>query len=300
MLNLLSFPLVKTSLGILVFINCLHSLTQTTMGATFRLFPDTFIDDNLSLKIVTTQDLIGSDLLAELIPTQKATATVDNSATSEPIREGVSAQSNLSIDSVISSLTQINLEATRSDGAAPEVPILPQVEASDINKGIYEFEATPAEELSDPVSIGIIPLLEPIPTPRGGVNTASTGIPADIAFPGVNDSSLPQLGGPVQIIASPSANFTTPLAQVGLPSATRVQARNWGDSVVNVFFASLPEAEVGNIDEFIRTVYRTSPSDMVKRIDDSLDLTVDTEFRSTPTEFFPANAMPSGDFNRSL
>ena len=300
MLKLLSFPWLKTSLGILVFINCLHSLTQTTMGATFRLFPDTFIDDNLSLKIVTTQDLIGSDLLAELIPTQNPTATVNNSVTSEPIREGVSGESNLSFESIVSSLNQIELDATSSDGPAPEVPILPQVEASDINKGIYEFETTSAEELSDPLSVGIIPVLDPIPTPRGGVDTAATGIPTDIAVPGVNDSFLPQLGGPVQIIASPSANFTTPLSQVGLPSASSVQARSWGDSQVAVFFASLPEAEVGNIDEFIRTVYRTSPSDMVERIDESLDLTVDTELRSTPTNIFPANAMPSGDFNRNL
>ena len=300
MLNLLSFPLVKTSLGILVFINCLHSLTQTTMAATFRLFPDTFIDDNLSLKIVTTQDLIGSDLLAELIPTQNATATFDNGSTSESIREGVSGESNLSFESIVSSLNQINLDATSSGGPAPEVPILPQVEASDINKGIYEFETTSAAELSDPVSIGIIPVLDDIPTPGGGVNTSATGIPAGIAVPGVNDSSLPRFGGPVQIIASPSANFTTPLSQVGLPSATSVQARSWGDSQVAVVFTSLPEAEVGNIDEFMRTVYRTSPSDMVERIDESLKLTVDTELRSTPTDIFPANAMPSGDFNRNL
>ena len=78
-----------------------------------------------------------------------------------------------------------------------------------------------------------------------------------------------------------------------------MQAGSWGDAELDVLFASLAEKEVGDIDSFMRTVYRTSVSDMVKQIDASLDLTIDTDFNSMPAEVFPRNAMPSGEFNRT-
>ncbi len=118
--------------------------------------------------------------------------------------------------------------------------------------------------------------------------------------PNLQQSSLPRFGGPVPIIGGPSRNFVTPLRQVGLPGVASVQAASWGDTQVDVFFASLPKQQVVDINTFMRTVYRKNISDMIKQIDSSLDLTVDTNFNSMPAEVFPRNPMPSGNFNRTL
>ncbi len=297
-------PLRTTILGLVVSISYVYPLNQTTLAATFRLFPEVFIDETLSVETPTPEKLIDPDLLAQLLSAEDTLATSEDRFSPDGITEAVSGRSNLSLESIVSSLTQVNLDSTREEGSIPDVPILPQVAAPDIYKEIYDFGTTSAEELSDPVSIGVLPVLEgePIPTPTfgGGVRTISNGV-GGTGSPRVAQPSLPRFGGPVNIMGSPSVQFTQPLSQVALPSARRVQAGGyWGDRQVDVFFASLPKAEVVDIDTFMRTIYRTNPSDMIKKIDETLDLTIDANFNTMPAEVFPANAMPSGEFNRSL
>lgn len=299
MLNNLSLKLIKTGIGVIVSLTSIHLLTPTSQAAILRLSPGNSWD-NLTLEEVTVQDFIKSDLFSQLIATTEEISTVNKSFGSQTITEAVSQPSGISLESVVSSLSQINLEADRN-GEPQEVPILPQVDPADIYKEIYDFGTTVAEDLSDPISAGVLPALEGIPTPRGGVGIRERGGQvAGIPRPSLNQSSLPRFGGPVPIIGNPSTNFTNPLRQVALPSATRVQANNWGDDQVGVFFASLPQKEVVNVDTFIRTVYRTSISDMIKEIDKTLDTTIDTEFDSMPADIFPNNAMPSEEFKKSL
>lgn len=298
-------PSKTTIFGLVVSVSYLAPLTETTLAATFRLFPELFIEETLSLETTTPEKLIDPDLLSQLLSEEAVLATSEDRLSSDGITEAVSENSNLSLDSVVSSLTQIRLDSTRGDTSVQEVPILPQVAAPDVYKEIYDFGTTAAEDLSDPVSIGVVPLLDlepitiPTPTFSGGVRTTRNGLPG-FGSPGLDRPSLPRFGGPVGTIGSPSLQFTQPLSQVALPSARKVQAGHWGDSKVDIFFASLPTAEVVDIDTFMRTIYRTSPSDMIKKIDESLDLTIDTQFNTMPAEIFPANAMPSGGFNGSL
>ena len=295
----LSFRLIKTGLGVLVCLNCIDSLTHISRAATFRLSPETSWD-NLNLEEVTNQNFIESDLLSELIPVEESITTMNDSVTTQTITQAVSKPSSISLDSIMSSLREINLDADREDIAVRELPTLPQVDAADIYKEIYDFGTTAAEELSDPISVGVLPPLDAIPTARGGIRTIG-GQVRGIPSPTLDRTSLPRVGGgPIPVIGEPSRNFVTPLRQVGLPSTARVQANHWGDSQVDVFFASLPQQEVVNIDIFVRTVYRTNLSDMIKQIDKSLDLTIDAEFHSMPADIFPNNPMPSGEFNRSL
>lgn len=303
MLNKQYLPLKTIILGLGVSISYLYPLTQPTLAATFRLFPDVFIDETLLEETPTPEKLIDPALLSQLLSQEGTLALSEDRSNSDGIKEAVSGKSNLSLESIVSSLTQISLDSTREENSIPEVPILPQVAAPDIYKGIYDFGTTSAEELSDPVTMGILPVLdlEPIPTPTfsRSVGTTSNGVPG-IARPGISGPSLPRFGGPVGIAAGPLGGLNQPLSQVALPSATRVQAGRWGDSQVDVFFASLPTAKVVDIDTFMRTIYRTSPSDMIKRIDASLDLTVDANFNSMPADIFPRNPMPSGGFKQNL
>ncbi|WP_107671286.1 hypothetical protein [Cyanothece sp. BG0011] len=295
MLKTLYLNLIKTGLGIIVSFTSIHLLTASSQAATLRLTSDSSWE-NLS----TTENFLESDLLNQLISTTEEITTVTNSFSSQVITEAVSEPSTISLESVVSSLSQISLE-TETDGEPQEVPILPQVDPADIYKEVYDFGTTAAEDLSDPISAGILPALEGIPAPRSGVGIRETGGQvAGIPSPTREQPSLPRFGGPVPMIGNPSANFTNPLRQVALPSATTVQANNWGDNQVDMFFASLPQQEVVDIDTFMRTVYRTNISDMIKQIDESLDTTIDTEFHSMPAEIFPVNPMPSGEFNRSL
>lgn len=298
-------PSKTTIFGLVVSVSYLAPLTETTLAATFRLFPELFIEDTLSFDTAAPEKLIDPDLLSQLLSEEAVLATSEDRLSSDGITEAVSENSNLSLDSVVSSLTQIRLDSTREDTSVQEVPILPQVAARDVYKEIYDFGTTAAEDLSDPVSIGVVPLLDlepitiPTPTFSGGVRTTNNGLPG-FGSPGIDRPSLPRFGGPVGIVGSPSVQFSQPLSQVALPSARRVRAGHWGDSQVDIFFASLPTAEVVDVDTFMRTIYRTSPSDMIKKIDESLDLTIDTQFNTMPAEIFPANAMPSGGFNGSL
>ncbi|MDJ0732344.1 MAG: hypothetical protein QNJ33_20420 [Crocosphaera sp.] len=297
MVNKLSFNFMKIGLGFLVGLNCIHSLTQESQAATFRLFPET--TDALSIQEATILDFLDSDLLSQLIPPQEEISILNDPVSSEKITQAVSEPGNISLESIVSSLSEISLDRDREDMTIKEVPILPQVDAGDVYRDIYDFGTTAAEELSDPISVGVLPPIAAIPTPRGGVRTTGNRV-AGIPSPTLEQPSLPRFGGPVAVIGGPSQNFVTPIRQVGLPSATRVQARAWGDSQVGVFFASLPQQEIVDVDTFVRTVYRTNLSDMIKQIDKSLDLTIDAEFNSMPAEVFPRNPMPSGEFNRSL
>ena len=297
MLKKLSLNSIKISLGLLVCLNALDCLTPPSQGATLRLLLGT--TQSLNIREITTLDFLDPDILALLIPPQEGVATLDDPFAPEAtVLQALSDPKSISIDSIVASLSQINLDLNRDDIIVEEVPILPQVAASDIYKDIYDFGTTTAAELSNPLSVGVLPAPEAPPTPRGGATTTRTGA---LGVPGLNTNQprLPRFGGPVAIIGGPSEDFVVPLRQVTLPSANPVQAGSWGDAELDVFFASLPEKEVVDIDIFMRTVYRTSVSDMVKQIDASLDLTIDTDFNSMPAEVFPRNAMPSGEFNRT-
>ncbi len=303
MLKTLSLKLIKTGLGVMVSFTSIHILAHTSQAAILRLSPESSEDD-LTLEGITVQDFIGSDsdLLSQLVPNQKEVTTLNNynSFSSQTITEAVSTPSKTSLESVVSSLSQINLKADR-DGQPKEVPILPQVDPGDIYKEIYDFGTTATEDLSDPISAGVLPALEGTPDPRGGAGTTEGGDQvAEIPSSALNQPFLGRFGGLGPIIGNPSANLTNYSRQVASPSATRVQANNWGDNQVDMFFASLPKQEVVDIDTFMRTVYRTNISDMIKTIDESLDTTLDTEFNSMPADIFPNNPMPSGEFNRNL
>ena len=299
MLNQLSFNLIKTSLGFLVCLNCIHSLTQKSHAATLRLFPET--TDSLTIQATTPLEFLEGDLLSQLIPPQQGATTFNDAVDPETITQAVSEPTSISLDSVISSLSEVRLDTEREEAAIDDIPVLPQVDAADVYKDIYDFSTTAAEELSDPISVGVLPPLDAIPTvtPRGGIRTTGNRV-AGIPRPSLNQPSLPSFGGPVGIISGPSRNFAAPLSQVSLPSATRVQAGNWGDNQVNVFFASLPQQEVVDVDTFVRTVYRTNLSEAIQQIDASLDLTIDANFNSMPADVFPSNPMPSGRFNGNL
>ena len=296
MLNKRSFPLKTTILSFVVSVSYLYPLTQSTLAATFRLFPETFIDETLSVETPTSEKLIDPEFLTQLLSEEEIIATSEDRLAPDGIKEAVSGRSNLSLESIVSSLSQVKLDSTRDETSVPDVPILPQTAAPDIYREIYDFGTRSAEDLSDPVSIGVIPDLDleaisiPTPTFSGGVRTTRNGVPG-IGTPRLERPSLRSFGGPVGVMSGPSRQFTQPLSQVALPSARKVQAGHWGDSQVDIFFASLPKAKVVDIDTFIRTVYRNSPSDMIEKIDKSLDLTIDANFNTMPAEIFRSNAV---------
>ncbi len=304
MLKKLSFNSIKIGLGLVVCLNTFDSLTPQSQAATFNLLQGT--TQNLNIEEIKTLDFLDPDLLALLIPPQEAIANGEDPfapqqtvVQEQTVVQALSDPKDISLDSIVASLSQINLNISRDDIAVQEVPILPQVVASDVYKDIYDFGTTAASELSNPLSIAASPSPEAPPTPRGGVATTRSGA---WGIPGQNliQPALPRFGGPVATILGPAQNFVTPLRQVALPSANPVQAGNWGDRQVDVFFTSLPQQKVVDVDTFMRTVYRTTVSDMIKQIDATLDLTVDTDFNSMPAEVFPRNAMPSGEFKQNL
>ncbi len=298
MLKKLSFNSIKIGLGLLVCLNYFDGLTLQSQAATFRLLRGT--TQSLNIEEIKTLDFLDADLLALLIPPKERIANrEDPFAPQQMVVEALSDPKGLSLDSIVASLSQINLDISRDDITVEEVPILPQVVASDVYKDIYDFGTTAASELSNPLIIAASPSPEAPPTPRGGVATTRSGA---WGIPGLNliQPALPRFGGPVAMIGGPAQNFVTPLRQVALPSANAVQAGHWGDTQVDVFFASLPQQKVVDVDTFMRTVYRTSVSDMIKQIDATLDLTIDTDFNSMPKEVFPRNPMPSGGFKQTL
>ncbi|MGK7883853.1 MAG: hypothetical protein AB4057_04395 [Crocosphaera sp.] len=298
MLKKLSFNSIKIGLGLLVCLNAFDSLSLQSQAATFRLLRGT--TQSLNIEEITTLDFLDADLLALLIPAQEGVATAEDPfAPQQTLVQALSDPRGISLESIVGSLSQVNLDITRDDITVQEVPILPQVVASDIYRDVYDFGTTAASELSNPLSIAASPSPEAPPTPRGGVATTRSGA---WGIPGLNliQPALPRFGGPVAMIGGPAQNFVTPLRQVALPSANAVQAGHWGDTQVDVFFASLPQQKVVDVDTFMRTVYRTSVSDMVKQIDATLDLTIDTDFNSMPKEVFPGNPMPSGGFKQTL
>ncbi|MGK7957858.1 MAG: hypothetical protein AB4063_21785 [Crocosphaera sp.] len=300
MLTQLSFNPIKISLGFLLCLNGIHILTQKSHAATLRLFPETI--DSLSLQEVTPLEFLDEDLLSQLIPIQQQTITFNDAVDSQTLTQAISKPSDISLDSIVSSLNQLRFDTEREAATIDDIPVLPQVDAADVYKDIYDFSTTAAEELSDPISVGVLPPLDAIPssTPTGGIGTTGGNRVAGSPRPNLSQPALPRFGGPVAIIGGPSRNFAAPLSQVGLPSATRIQAGNWGDTQVNVFFASLPKQEIVDVDTFVRTVYRTSLSEAIQKIDATLDLSIDADFSSMPANVFPSNPMPSGGFNRTL
>lgn len=300
MLTQLSFNPIKISLGFLLCLNGIHILTQRSHAATLRLFPETI--DSFSLQEVTPLEFLDEDLLTQLIPIQQQTTTFNDAVDSQTLTQALSKPSDVSLDSIVSSLNQLRFDTEREAATIDDIPVLPQVNPGDVYKDIYDFSTTAAEELSDPISVGVLPPLDviPSPTPTGGIRTTGGNRVAGSPRPNLNQPALPRFGGPVAVIGGPSRNFAAPLSQVSLPSATGIQAGNWGDTQVNVFFASLPQQEVVDINNFVRTVYRTSLSEAIQQIDATLDLSIDADFSSMPANIFPSNPMPSGGLNRTL
>ncbi|MGK7884295.1 MAG: hypothetical protein AB4057_06655, partial [Crocosphaera sp.] len=256
MLKKLSFNSIKIGLGLLVCLNAFDSLTLQSQAATFRLVRGTI--QSLNIEEITTLNFLDADLLALLIPAEEGVATAEDTLAAQQILvQALSDPKGISLESIVTSLSQINLDITRGDIIVQEVPILPQVVASDIYKDIYDFGTIAASELSNPLIIASSPSPEAPPTPIGGVATTRSGA---WGIPGLNliQPALPRFGGPVAMIGGPAQNLVTPLRQVAFPSANAVQAGHWGDTQVDVFFASLPQQKVVDVDTFMRTVYRTS------------------------------------------
>ncbi|MEA5509077.1 hypothetical protein VB715_04800 [Crocosphaera sp. UHCC 0190] len=300
MINQHFLPSVKTALTMVVILGFAHELSQTANGATFRMFKNDFVEKNAALPIVSPENFVSNNLYYEFLVAQEPAPNVSESNINyNLIAQTVSGQSTLSFDWIMSSLREVNLNATRGDEPIPEVPVLPQVDAADVYKEIYDFGATSAQELSNPVSTGILPPLPNVAPVNRIVRTAGPSNPG-ISGPRVTDSSLPRFGGPIQIIGKPLESFATPLRQASVPSATPVRTANWGDGEVDVFFASLPQSQIADVDTFMRTIYRTNPTEMVEQIEKALDLTVDTQFRLMPSDIFPENRLPSGTWQGNL
>ena len=96
----------------MVSVSYLAPLTQTTFAATFRLFPELFIEDTLSLDTEAPEKLIDPDLLSQLLSEEAILATSEDPLSSNGITEAVSENANLSLDSVVSSLTSVVAKST--------------------------------------------------------------------------------------------------------------------------------------------------------------------------------------------
>ncbi|MEM8777879.1 MAG: hypothetical protein AAGF26_03210, partial [Cyanobacteria bacterium P01_G01_bin.49] len=100
-------------------------------------------------------------------------------------------------------------------------------------------------------------------------------------------TSIKELTQPVgSNILSPIPSENT---QGGTQASLLSQGDQWGDAQIDIFFASLPEAELTNVNTFTGTVDNTNSSKMVEQIDQSLDLNIDTQLNLMPTEIFRAN-----------
>ena len=129
MLKKLSLNSIKISLGLLVCLNALDCLTPPSQGATLRLLLGT--TQSLNIREITTLDFLDPDILALLIPPQEGVASLDDPFAPEAtVLQALSDPKSISIDSIVASLSQINLDLNGDDIIVEEVPILPQVAAS--------------------------------------------------------------------------------------------------------------------------------------------------------------------------
>ena len=270
----------RIALTLAILLGTCHWSTQRTLGITLRIISNDFVEKNSGFNVPAWQNLGSSDLLSYLVQTEQPIAELlPNEATTT---QQASSPSSLSFDSIVSSLRQLDLSLDSGNETINEVPIVPQADPSEVYKDIYDFGQTSAEELSEPISFGLLP-----PTTSEGTENL------------VGTSNLGLAGSPLEI-GSPRLNYAGPLAQTGRPSVRGFNSGHWGDSNVDIFFATLPKTEVVDMDTFMRTVYISTPSDMVEEIDKSLDTTVDTQFQLMPNDIFPANRLPSESWKRNL
>ncbi|ACK67353.1 hypothetical protein PCC8801_3385 [Rippkaea orientalis PCC 8801] len=230
----------------------------------------------------------------ELLITQKTPESLGNIRP----RSAVSSEnSSLSLSSIIESFGKLKFDATANTEESPDVPTLSQTNWSDIYRGIYDFNpraTTDNEESED--SIVFDPFASVSPQTD---SDPSTSPPPTVASPNAVPPSV--VGTPGRVFSVPQISFGTPRGQKSLPSASGYHSGAQEDELINVFFASLPKEQLVNIDEFLRTVYRTDPREMIERIDKTLDLTVDTQFHLMPKEIFgnPYPRLPA-NFNGTL
>lgn len=283
MFNRSSYLSTKLALTLAILLGTCHWSTQKTLGITFRIISNDFVEKNSTFNVPALQNLSRSDLLNYLVQTEQPIAELlPNESNEARTTQQASSPSSLSFDSIIFSLRQLDLSLDSGNETISEVPIVPQADPSDVYKDIYDFGQTSAEELSEPISFGLLP-------PVTSEETENL----------VGTSNLGFVGGPLEI-ARPRLNHAGPLSQTGRPSVRGFNSGHWGDSNVDIFFATLPKTEVVDMDTFMRTVYISTPSDMVEEIDKSLDTTVDAQFQLMPTDIFPANRLPSESWKRNL
>ena len=206
-----------------------------------------------------------------------------------------SVNRTLSFESVIDSLQQIRWDLEGNPIAA-DVPVLSQTSYADVLKDVYDFPANPIPEPETP---RVAPRVLPQPS-QGTSPVAQVGSPsAPVTSPDANlaGQGLPNLGGPLTVIALPQAPVNSGIAPVAVPSVANVGSNSLDNNVIDVFFAYQPQTEIVDIQTFLRTGYRTNISDAIKQIEKSLDTSIDTEFPTMPRSVF-ANPFPQG-FNSS-
>ncbi|GBF81885.1 hypothetical protein [Aphanothece sacrum] len=285
-----NFQLGNITIGSAIFLGFLNLFPIITLAGTFQAGGSdvTGFEPILANDFFRSDDLSTSNLVSQLIVTeQQFTALNETYFEVAQVTQPSANNSSISIQSVISSFGRLKLDARANNKEVKAVPVLPQTELSNVYQGIYDFGNTTSEDLSQPLDSGIIappPVSYRVSQPRT-VGTRTIGV-ASPSPETIESLSLPRFGGALPVIAGTQASGPTALRQANLPSARRTQATNWGDSQVDIFFASLPKDEVGDIDTFLRTAYRTSPSEILKRLKSSLQLEVKTQFRTMPTEVF--------------
>ncbi len=215
----------------------------------------------------------------------------------------VSDTDPLSAESIVSALKQLRFDREGSAGEA-DVPVLPQTALSDVYEGIYGFSSSSERTLSEPFGSATFTKSEEAPPLQGGVSltyqpprplsapsavgnvTSGGGGVRPPSLTGIGPLSLPRFGGPLQAIGRPQRQFGNPIRPVSPPAIARSQTGEWGDAEVDVFFRSMPEQEVVNLDLFLRTIYRTSPSAMLEQLEKSLDVKIDVELQTMPAPVF--------------
>ncbi|HAC64562.1 MAG TPA: hypothetical protein DCF68_13745 [Cyanothece sp. UBA12306] len=215
----------------------------------------------------------------ELLVTQKPPESLTNfNNVPAPSTE----TNSLSFSSIFGSLQQLRLNPQSQTTELSEVLILPQTTWGDIYQGIYDFNNIANENSEESIDSIVFDPFSSI-TPE----SASDSVETD-SSPLVGTDTLPSsvFGVPRRVFSIPQINFAVPLGEKSLPSATGYQGESNMDSMINVFFASVPKEQVVNLDIFLRTIYRTNPREMVEQIDKSLDLTIDTELQLMPKEVF--------------
>lgn len=290
---------IRLALGLAASVSTVGLLTENAVGAVLGSFPDDFVGANemISSDFFVINEVTDPTQVLELLVTQKANIPVDDGQSSLTLQETSlevsSKTSSLSLQSIMGSLSQLRLDQ-RGNPNNTQVPTLPQTNWSDIYQGIYDFSPTATEEdEGDSIDTAVF---DPFWTP--GVDSS----PGDSSSVTATGSGLPSGVGTLgQVLRVPQLSFAVPLNRKNLPSASGYRSGGDMNSMIGVLFAALPQEEVVNIDIFLRTAYRTDPRELLKRIDESLELEIKTEFQLMPKDIFadPNKQLPS-NFGGSL